>query len=187
MIDIRPEQPGDAAAIECLLDDAFGRERHRKISYSFRRGVERLEQLCLTGHDNGALVGTIRGWPIAVGSHDVPALLVGPVAVARDRQGSGLGARLIGLVLERGRAMGLPLAVLVGDMSYYGRFGFAPAAGFGIVMPREAPERVLALPLDAAAQLPSGELRRWRTPAAARPPARRGDRPRVPAVRASAG
>ncbi|HLY56902.1 MAG TPA: N-acetyltransferase [Stellaceae bacterium] len=161
MIDIRPEQPGDAAAIEYLLDEAFGADRHRKISYTFRRGVERIEGLCLAARDGDALVGTIRGWPIAVGTHEGPALLVGPVAVARARQGTGLGGQLIGEVLHRGRAIGLSLAVLVGDMSYYGRFGFTPAAGYGIIMPREVPARVLALALDPEIPPPSGELQPW--------------------------
>ena len=185
MIDIRPEQPGDAAAIECLLDEAFGPDRHRKISYTFRRGVERLEDLCLAAHDGDVLVGTIRGWPIAIGAHDVPALLVGPVAVARGWRGTGLGGRLIGEVLGRGRTMGLLLAVLVGDMSYYGRFGFAPAARWGIAMPREAAARVLALPLDPATRPPSGELRPWHG-SRRRSTTEGRDRP-WPAVTASAG
>jgi len=51
--------------------------------------------------------------------------------------------------------------VLVGDIDYYARFGFAPAAPMGLVMPGEQPHRLLACELAKDAfQGVSGEIRR---------------------------
>jgi len=41
--------------------------------------------------------------------------------------------------------------LLVGDLSYYGRFGFRSAAAHGIGMPGEQPHRLQVLELQAGA------------------------------------
>lgn len=162
MIEIRAERPEDGAAIEALLDIAFGSDRLTKSSYSYRRGVERLWPLCLAALRDGVLVGTIRAWPLRIGTDRRPAILVGPVAVAPAERSCGLGARLVRLCLERARAAGHPVAILVGDEPYYGRFGFRPAARLDIAMERENPARVLALPLQPDLDVPKGTIQPWR-------------------------
>jgi predicted N-acetyltransferase YhbS len=158
MIEITLEQPHDAAMIECLLDQAFGPHRINKISYRYRRGVEALHPLCLVARDDGAFVGTIRNWPIAIEDSEVPTILVGPVAVDPARAGCGIGAQLMNEAMKRARVAGYRLAVLVGDEPYYGRFGFAPVQHWGLVMPDEVAARVLGLLLDPALAVPRGRL-----------------------------
>ena len=51
------------------------------------------------------------------------------------------------------------MVILVGDLPYYARVGFQPAGGYGITMPYEKPERVLALPLNDGATVPQGIIR----------------------------
>ena len=51
-------------------------------------------------------------------------------------------------VIEHGA---LADAFLVGDLSYYGRFGFRPAAHQGLFMPGERPERLQVLELEPGA------------------------------------
>ena len=161
------EQTTDSDAIEILLDQAFGPGRQSKISYSYRAGVERIAALCLVARDcdaaDAGIIGTIRYWPIAIGKS--PALLLGPVAVQADRQSEGLGGRLIRTSLDLAAGLGYRAVLLVGDESYYGRFGFRSASRQGAVMPRENPARVLALSLDPARldEFPSGLVRPWRS------------------------
>ncbi|HEV2678165.1 MAG TPA: N-acetyltransferase [Aliidongia sp.] len=171
MIDLTNERPADAAAIEALLDQAFGTTRLAKSSYSYRKRVARIWPLCLVARDAGEIVGTIRYWPIAVGPAAAPALLLGPVAVRADYRSAGVGGMLMRTSLARAAAAGHHLVVLVGDRPYYGRFGFKPAADWGIAMERENPARVLALPLGvaslegaAASAIPAGTVQRWRSP-----------------------
>ena len=48
---IEPERPGDGPAIEALLDEAFGADRHKKQSYRFRQHVGPIEALSLVARD----------------------------------------------------------------------------------------------------------------------------------------
>ncbi len=137
------ERRKDAAEIETLLDAAFGPKRQAKISYRYRRGVAAIPYLRLVVRDGGRIVGSIRYWPVTVGEADAPALLLGPLAIAPDRRGEGIGAALVHRTIEAAVRAGHRLVLLVGDTDYYGRFGFTPAAPHGIFMPDERPERLL--------------------------------------------
>jgi predicted N-acetyltransferase YhbS len=164
MIEIANERPADAAAIETLLDKAFGPGRLAKSSYSYRKRISRIWPLCLVARDGDEIVGTIRYWPIAIGPAGAPALLLGPVAVRADLQSTGVGGLLMRASLARATAAGHRLVVLVGDEPYYGRFGFRPAAEWGVSMERENQARVLALPLHGSeAAIPAGVVQRWRS------------------------
>ncbi len=55
------------------------------------------------------------------------ALLLGPVAVHPTHQGEGLGGVLIRHSLAEARLQGWTQVILIGDASYYGRYGFARA------------------------------------------------------------
>ena len=80
------------------------------------------------------------------------ALLLGPLAVEDAFVGQGFGKRLIGEVMEAGKEAGVGLVVLVGNMSYYGRFGFQLVPPGQIVMPGPAdPARILAAELYSGA------------------------------------
>ncbi|SDH52972.1 GNAT family N-acetyltransferase [Roseospirillum parvum] len=147
------EKPEHAAAIEHLLDAAFGPGRHAKTSYRYRQDGPPLAELCLIAlDDSGRLAGTVRHWTVGIaGPTSDPvarqALLLGPIAVRPGLTGSGLGSALMHTAIASARELGHRLIVLVGDAAYYGRFGFGPAADLGLVMPGENPERLLALPL----------------------------------------
>jgi predicted N-acetyltransferase YhbS len=167
------EQPEDAPAIEALLDEAFGSDRLRKQSYRYRTGVAPVAELCLVARDRGRVVGTVRYWPVViVGEPGIkPALLLGPIGVAADRRSERIGDKLMRESLRRADALGPGIVLLVGDLSYYGRFGFRPAAPRGIRMPGEQPERLQVLELEAGALTGiSGDL--W--PAQRRPLGRKG-------------
>ncbi|MCP4306926.1 MAG: N-acetyltransferase [bacterium] len=49
---------------------------------------------------------------------------LGPISVAPNRQGQGIGGRLARAGLERIKALGAKGCVLAGDPNYYTRFGF---------------------------------------------------------------
>lgn len=169
MIQIIEERPGDAAAIETLLNSAFGPKRKRKISYRYRLRLSPTAGLSFVAEHNGNIAGTIRHWPILITAPDQtqrPALLLGPLAVSSKYRGLGIGALLMDRGLAQARAQGHELVVLVGDLPYYARFGFVPASDLGIVMPYERPERVLALTLNGSVEIAGGVIRHADTAAA---------------------
>jgi predicted N-acetyltransferase YhbS len=114
----------DPAAVETLLDDAFGIDRHGRTAYRIREGMEAIAPLSLAAFDDDKLVGTLQCWPVAL--DDVPLTLVGPVAVVPGLQRAGIGrAMMDALMAKRQRN---PL-VMIGDPEYYGRFfGFTADA-----------------------------------------------------------
>jgi predicted N-acetyltransferase YhbS len=148
---IELEQPQDNAAIDALLDEAFGADRHRKQSYRYRHMTAPVGELCLVVREDDRLVATVRHWPVTIVGDDkmTPALLLGPIAVAADRRNVRIGDRLMREGLRRALELGHNIVLLVGDLSYYGRFGFRPAALRGITMPGEQPHRLQLLELQA--------------------------------------
>lgn len=161
MLDITTERPGDGTRIELLLNRAFGPGRKSKKSYRYRQGVDPLAELSFVARakEDGAILGTLRFWPVAIGAHG--ALLLGPLAVEPKLKGQGIGAALMFHGLDAAAWARHSRVVLVGDLDYYARFGFAPAAPMGLVMPGEQPHRLLACELAKGAfQGVSGEIRR---------------------------
>src|SRR5262245_44773408 len=178
---IKPEPAVLAGAVERLYDDVFGPARFHKASYLFREGVPPVRELSWVALEGDRLVGAIRYWPILVGETGHTALLLGPLAIAQDRAGKGIGRALMFKTLDLAAQLGHDLVLLVGDVDYYKRFGFVPATPHGFVMAGESkPERLERAPQKHNALGPiAGEVRHPHTglpPTAARAtnrPARR--------------
>ena len=148
---IRKERPQDGPEIESLLDRAFGADRHSRPSYRLREGIEPVHSLCLVAETEGRILGTIRHWPVQIGTTQT-ALLLGPIAVDPPQEGHGIGGLLIRTALDRAAAAGHTTVVAVGAQGYLGRFGFKSAARYGITLPGlHDPRRLLALALAPGA------------------------------------
>jgi len=150
---ITPQKPEHEGAIEDLLDEVFGLSRRVKTSYRLREGEKPVEGLSFVAVEAGErLVGAISFWNVFIGENGYPALLLGPLAVAPDRQGSGVGRALMKLGLERASQTGAKLVILVGDEPYYGRVGFKKVPDGQLMMPGPVdPHRLLYLELEEEA------------------------------------
>lgn len=165
------------AMIEELLDRAFGAERHARTAYRIRAGMDWLPPLSFAALDaEEMLVGTLQCWPIALrppGGPDVdrsiPLVMVGPVAVLPERQGEGFGAGLMAAMIDAQERLSKqgspPLAqVLIGDIEYYGRWGFSAAATGGWRCPGPyEPSRLLARGSALATMPIEGILGPWQS------------------------
>jgi predicted N-acetyltransferase YhbS len=123
----------DARAVESLLDDAFGTDRHKRTAYRLREGMVAVPTLSFAALDDaGRLVGTLQSWPMQIATPEgekVPLVLVGPVAVEPSHQRHGLGREMMQRMLAGADASGAAPQVLIGDPEYYGRFfGFTADA-----------------------------------------------------------
>lgn len=99
-----------------------------------------------------------------VGPAAEPALALGPVAVLPERHGRGYGTDVVQAALDAAVELGERLVVLLGNPSYYRRFGFRPAAELGLASPWSGlgdPWQALVLPdtTSGAAPPPRGEVR----------------------------
>jgi predicted N-acetyltransferase YhbS len=151
MLTIRHEKPSDAAAREALLDAAYGPSRFEKPSQRLRAGRNAADGLSLVAVDDGRVVGTVRLWTVSAGP-DCPALLLGPLAVDPERRRRGIGAALMRRALHEAQRRGHRAVLLVGDTSYYGRFGFAAARTGKLWLPGlDAQHRLLGCELRPGA------------------------------------
>ncbi|GGB50197.1 N-acetyltransferase [Roseibium aquae] len=124
MFDILDEAPQHCGAREALLDLCFGLDRREKTSERLREGrVPAFAFSAVTGE--GELAGTVRLWLVRDHAERV-ALLLGPLAVAPQLRGRKAGDRLVRHALTRAAIGGFGSVLLVGDLAYYRRFGFAP-------------------------------------------------------------
>jgi predicted N-acetyltransferase YhbS len=148
-----PEAPEHKTEIELLLDEAFGLSRRAKTSYRLREGEKPVEGLSHVASEAGrGIVGCISFWRIHVGDHGPATLLLGPLAVAGDRRGVGIGRALMTNGIDRARAMGYALIILVGDEPYYGRAGFRKVPEDQLILPGPVdPDRLLFLELEQGA------------------------------------
>jgi predicted N-acetyltransferase YhbS len=158
MVNIREERATDVTAREALLDKAYGAARFAKASERLRQGRLPADDLSLIAIERGQIVGTVRLWQVAAGPAR-PALLLGPLAVHPGHRNRGIGSALVRRAIARARLGGHRAILLVGDASYYGRFGFSAAPANGLWMPgRFERERLLALELVAGALDGAGGL-----------------------------
>lgn len=136
-MEIAPETPADATAIERLLDLAFGSDRMGKTVYKLRDGIPPVSELGFVIHDPAKpeIDGSLRFWPIVIGDERVPALLLGPIAVAPEDRGKGYAKALIWHGLGVARALGHRIVLLVGDAPYYGQFGFTRDMALDLALP----------------------------------------------------
>ncbi|HLS69152.1 MAG TPA: N-acetyltransferase [Kiloniellales bacterium] len=131
---ILPERPDDSALIDPLLDRTFGSDRKTRTVYRLREGICPLPELSFAAvQSDGSLLASLRFWPILI--EEVPAILLGPLAVEPQHQGRGIGRALVRHGLNEARRQGHRLCIVVGDPSYYRPYGFAAASPYGLVLP----------------------------------------------------
>lgn len=129
MIVIRGEFPSDAPIIGRVVERAFRGHPHSDGSEAaIVAALRRTEKgvLPLVALMETEVVGYSTFSPVTLSTGDGGWFGLGPVAVAPENQRQGIGTRLIEedlLQLKNQRAAG---CVVVGDPSFYRRFGFKP-------------------------------------------------------------
>lgn len=147
---IRAERPSDLAAREALLDASFGAGRLARTCQRLRDGRKPAEGLALAAVARRKLIGTVRLWHVSAGG--VPALALGPLAVAASQRKLGVGAALMKSALELAQAHGHGAVILLGDAPYYARFGFSALKTANLLLPGPFErDRLLAVELREAA------------------------------------
>jgi len=152
MVLIRNEELADRTAVRAIIEAAFAGPDEADL-------VDRLRddgdcELSLVAVEGGRVVGHVlfskMGAPF-------PALGLAPLAVAPDRQRSGIGSRLVRAGLERARSAGWRGVFVLGDPNYYRRFGFDAALASGFDSPYAGPH-LMALALGSALPASGGKI-----------------------------
>lgn len=130
MTEVRIEQPEDADGIRRLLAAAFGGEAEARLVAALRPTHAWLPEFSVVVAEDARLVAFALLSRVMIGGE--AGLALGPVAVAPDRQRQGLGTAVVRDVLRRATESRERLVLVLGDPAYYRRFGFVPAAPYGI-------------------------------------------------------
>jgi len=161
MVAIVSEKLEHAAAIERVLDRAFGPGRHAKTSERVReRGAHHEPALSRVALDDDSnLIGVCRIWRVAAGA---PLFFLGPLAVDPDAQAAGLGLALTREAVAACRASRAGAGVvLVGAERFFRPIGFSVVPPRRLALPGPAdPARLLWLELiPGGLDQAQGELR----------------------------
>jgi len=117
------ERPEHAAAIEGVLDRAFGPGRYAKTSERVRERGAHFEPALsrVAVDDKGEVVGVCRIWAVRAGA---PVYFLGPLAVDPAAQAAGLGLLLTRDAVNACRAIGGGAIVLIGAERFFRPLGF---------------------------------------------------------------
>lgn len=145
---IRPERPSDEDAIEQVTRRAFRSHPYSHQTEQFIIRALRAAQalsISLVAEDAGRIVGHVALSPVTISDGAAGWYGLGPLSVEPALQGRGIGRALMERGLAELRKIGADGCVLVGDPSFYTRFGFANNPG--LVLEGVPPEFFLAQPL----------------------------------------
>ncbi len=140
---LRREREGDAPAIASVHASAFARlgivgvEPPEVLLVSELRASRAwLPELSIVALIDGSIAGHVVCSRAHIGD-TIPVLGLGPLGVAPEYQGNGVGSALMHAVIAAADALAERLIVLLGRPDYYRRFGFEPASNHGIAPPHD--------------------------------------------------
>jgi predicted N-acetyltransferase YhbS len=141
------EKPEHAAAIERVLDRAFGPGRFAKTSERVRERGARLEPALsrVALDDADEVIGVCRIWRVKAGAE---LFFLGPLAVDPAAQASGLGLTLTGEAVTACRVRGGGGVLLIGAERFFRPLGFTIVPKDRLALPGPVdPQRFLWLEL----------------------------------------
>lgn len=156
-MNIREEIADDITAIEAITVEAFQDHPHSaNIEQFIIRSLRNSGQLALSlvAEVDGRVVGHIAFSVVKISDHAEGWFGLGPVSVAKSRQGQGIGSLLVQTGLETIQALGAHGCVVLGEPGFYHRFGFMHVEQ--LTLADVPPEHFQALTFTE--QFPSGSV-----------------------------
>jgi putative acetyltransferase len=149
---IRHEESADIPAIRKIVEDAFSQPAEAQLVDRLRDDGDAV--ISAVAVDDGQIVGHIL---FSRMSAPFRALGLAPVAVALGRQRNGIGSELIRWGLAKARETEWTCVFVLGDPSFYERFGFNVALAGGFESPY-AGEHFMALALGEPLPVTTGKV-----------------------------
>jgi putative acetyltransferase len=154
-IKVRAEVAGDFNAIDVVNLSAFEGEAEAQLVADLRNSPEFIPDLSLVAELNGRIVGhvVLSRVKLKSGGAETEILALGPMSVVPSQSHRGIGSELIDAAVARAKPLCYTAIVVAGHPEYYKRFGFKPAADWGV-------SSNLSIPVDAltAMELVDGAL-----------------------------
>ena len=136
---IRPETEKDKIAIQEINQSAFETFAEAALVDTLREQCHPI--ISLIAEEDRKVVGHIMFSPVTLsGSSDLKIMGLAPMAVLPKYQQKSIGSALVQAGLDECKKLGFGAVVVLGHTKYYSRFGFIPAARFGINCEYDVPE-----------------------------------------------
>jgi putative acetyltransferase len=130
-IDIHKEETQDIARVREILCAAFPTDAESRLVEALR--ANGLAVISLVAIRDGQMLGHILFSPVSTSPASLAkGIGLAPVAVRPDVQSQGVGSALIRAGLRLCKDLGYDYCVVLGNPSYYPRFGFEKASRFGV-------------------------------------------------------
>jgi putative acetyltransferase len=153
MVDIRDEDPRDWGAVYQVVSSAFGQLAEADLVKKLREAGDSI--VSLVAEEDDQIVGHVM---LSKMSAPFSALALAPLSVIPTRQRCGIGSALIHSAVTRARNQGWTAIFVLGDPSYYERFGFDRNAAANFMSPYAGPH-FMVLKLSPSFIATTGELR----------------------------
>ena len=128
---IRVEIGIDAPGIDALLRRTFGSDAEAQLVHDLREdGLITLGVVATD--DEGQVIGYAAFSPVSVEGEELQWVGLAPLAVDESLRRQGLAEKLVYEGLDSLNEFSYAAVVVLGDPAYYGRFGFKPAAAYGL-------------------------------------------------------
>lgn len=136
---IRPELPGDVDAIREVNLAAFPSSNEADLVDALRPELKPWRSY--VADRDGRVVGHLLFTPVRVDPpvRKIGLVGLGPMSVHPEFQGQGVGSTLVDAGLAEVGRDGVDAVVVLGHPEWYPRFGFQPAAHFGLTLALDAP------------------------------------------------
>jgi len=140
------EKPEDHETVEKIAELTFGPGRFARTAFRLREGIPHEPDLSFVVWFGSEIIASVRLTKIRIGKDT--ALLLGPLAVLDGFKCQGYGGELMETAVSAAHDAGHSAILLVGDLSYYGKFGFKRVPRGQITLPGPVdPDRLLLCPL----------------------------------------
>lgn len=139
MVEYRAERPEDVDGIRNVHSLAFAQGAEAALVDRLRAGGALV--VSMVAVEDGEVVAHCAFSRVGLEAGGGPEMFgLGPMGVHPDHQNQGVGSGLIEACLEACRQAEAVAIVCVGHPEYYPRFGFRPAAEFGLTCEFPVPE-----------------------------------------------
>ncbi|ACK71749.1 GCN5-related N-acetyltransferase [Gloeothece citriformis PCC 7424] len=132
MFSIRPENQDDAQGVRFLLEKTFNRPQEANLVETLR--ARDMISLSLVAHIDEQIVGYIAFSPVELESNESSLKILGlaPLAILPQYQRQALGSNLVEIGLQQCQALGYEAIVVLGEPTFYHRFGFRPTSLYSL-------------------------------------------------------
>ncbi|MGF1697644.1 N-acetyltransferase [Vibrio kyushuensis] len=151
---IRTEAPVDILPIDRLVKSAFDTEAEANLVMKLRENSH-LTLSLVACTDEGEVIAHAMFSPIVVEGEDHHWQGLAPVCVKEEYRNQGIAESLVKEGLSSLLEFGYPVCVVLGDPSYYSRFGFVSASQHGFHCQWDVPEGAFQIVELADGQLAS--------------------------------